>query len=181
MDVATLGCPKQISSVQRLHATSDQSTAHHHLVTSDEMFMSWQATSGSPIPHDWLQLQEHGGTEFVACIASIVNTPIVHGLYVACGRRPAAAWCYHTSRLYFILLELLFGDHHAPQITRKGLHQQVRFELVCIAAAGLQYLSAVRVKCGNKRLGILTLGFIDSTEDRSEGSMYVLHPLELTA
>jgi hypothetical protein len=62
MDIATLGLPRQVSSVQRLHATSDQSTAHHHLVNSDQMFMSWQATSGSPIPLDWLQLHVHGGT-----------------------------------------------------------------------------------------------------------------------
>jgi hypothetical protein len=35
----------------------------------------------------------------------------------------------------------------------------------------------VRVKCGNKRLGILTLGFIDNTEDRGDDSMYVLRLL----
>jgi hypothetical protein len=61
MGVATLGLPNQIPSVQQLHATSDQSTAHHYLVNSDHMFMSWQGNSGSPIPQDWLQLQMHGG------------------------------------------------------------------------------------------------------------------------
>jgi hypothetical protein len=65
MDVATLGCPKQIPSMQRLRATSQQSTMlHHSLVNSDHLFMSWQAaTSGIPIPQDWLQLHVHGGAE----------------------------------------------------------------------------------------------------------------------
>jgi hypothetical protein len=61
MDIATLGLPEKLSCMQRLYETNDPSTASYHLVVSNEMFMSWQASTGVLAPRDWQLLQVHAG------------------------------------------------------------------------------------------------------------------------